>query len=62
MLISIADEQNTHFRNTVKLKTSAFGELDSIPTMCEEQLQRLQSANRTIIDREFWVFFRLHDS
>ena len=62
MPIAIADEEYTHFRNIVKLKTSAYGELDSIPKMCEEQLQRLQSANCTIIDKEFWVFFRLHDS
>ena len=62
MPIAIADEEYTHFRNIVKLKTSAYGELASIPKMCEEQLQRLQSANCTIIDKEFWVFFRLHDS
>ena len=31
MRISIADKEYTHFRNTVKLKTSACGELDSIP-------------------------------
>ena len=61
MPIAIADEEYTHFRNIVKLKTSAYGELDSIPKMCEEQLQRLQSANCTIIDKEFWVFFRLHE-
>lgn len=54
MPIAIADEEYTHFRNIVKLKTSAYGELDSIPKMCEEQLQRLQSANCTIIDKEFW--------
>ena len=47
MPIAIADEEYTHFRNIVKLKTSAYGELDSIPKMCEEQLQRLQSANCT---------------
>lgn len=47
MPIAIADEEYTHFRNIVKLKTSAYGELDSIPKMCEEQLQRLQSANWT---------------
>ena len=40
MPIAIADEEYTHFRNIVKLKTSAYGELDSIPKMCEEQLQR----------------------
>ena len=50
MPIAIADEEYTHFRNIVKLKTSAYGELDSIPKMCEEQLQRLQSANCTIIE------------
>lgn len=46
MPIAIADEEYTHFRNIVKLKTSAYGELDSIPKMCEEQLQRLQSGVR----------------
>ena len=35
MPIAIADEEYTHFRNIVKLKTSAYGELDSIPKMCE---------------------------
>ena len=38
MPIAIADEEYTHFRNIVKLKTSAYGELDSIPKMCEEKL------------------------
>ena len=62
MPIAIADEEYKQFRKNVKLKKSAYGELDSIPKMCEEQLRRLQSPNCTIIDKEFWVFFRLHDS
>ena len=62
MTIAIADEEYTHFRKIGKLKTRAYGELDSIPKMSEEQLERLQSAKSTTIDKEFWVFFRLHDS
>lgn len=42
MRISIADEEYTHFRNTVKLKTSACGELDSIPKNVREEVTAIE--------------------